>query len=92
MIYVIAELGSAQPVGEVRLLPGPDGISGSVQVESSVDGVTWELAGPAIDSGSGDWLTAPIGREAAAIRVVITNQGGAITTGGIAELRVVPPK
>jgi hypothetical protein len=88
MIYVVAELGSAQPIGEVRLLPGSSGISGLVQIETSLDGIAWEFAGTPISSDTSDWPSLAIGREATAIRIVVTNPDGAATIGGIAEVRV----
>ena len=93
------ELDYEQPVGQVRLLPGPDGLSGAATIETSNDGETWsyyaELDLTVADAEG--WIvvnpapdvSAPV--SAQFVRIVFVNQNGSPVLGNIAEIELLPP-
>jgi hypothetical protein len=92
------DFASAVAVGEVRVLPGAEGLLGTATIETSNDGVTWRYYA-ALDAGSavdGGWLVAtataaggqPVG--ARYVRVVCTSEIAGTELGGVAEIEVRP--
>jgi hypothetical protein len=94
------ELEEPAPIGEVRLLPGPDGLLGMATVEVSDDGETWTYFGepdPTLADDEG-WLSVRLNTHPVMtqsfdyIRVVFVGSGNAQELGGVAEIEVWPPR
>jgi hypothetical protein len=94
------ELEEPAPIGEVRLLPGPDGLLGMATVEVSDDGETWTYFGepdPTLADDHG-WLSVQLNRVSTLdisqhfVRVVFISAGDSQSLGGIAEIEVWPPR
>ena len=94
------ELEGSVPIGEVRLLPGPDGLQGTATVEVSTDGETWSYFGEPGQSRADDenWLyvqlqsATTLEQAVTYVRVVFVSAGDSRLLGGIAEIEVWPPR
>jgi subtilisin len=92
------DLGQSVELGEVRILPGAEGLLGRAAIETSTDGVEWvyfaELIGISADVDG--WLEAGPGEGVGLLvrtryaRVVFVGTGGQ-PLGGIAEIEIMPP-
>jgi subtilisin len=92
------DLGEPVQIGEVRILPGGEGLKGRATVETSADGVEWTFyAEPGLVSHDADgWMTVGPGdgvadpNQARFVRVVFVGSG-AEPLGSIAEIEILPP-
>ena len=92
------DLGESREIGNVRILPGRDGLLGRATIETSQDGVIWTFfAEPASVATEADgWLIVGPGPDvpspvaARYVRVVFVSNGEPL--GGIAEIEIVPPE
>jgi hypothetical protein len=98
--WMIVDLGSVKSIGKVGWLAGPDGLLGTMTIETSSDHETWQSV---LDPDTGDPLTwmadgAPIeweafdvNADARYVRFSFTNPDGAPVIGNLAEIRILPP-
>jgi hypothetical protein len=94
------ELEGPAPIGEVRILPGSDGLLGTATVEVSGDGESWSYFGEPdlINADSEGWLYVQLNTHTELtqsiqyVRVVFVGPGDARPLGGIAEIEVRPPR
>ncbi|MGI8475798.1 MAG: S8 family serine peptidase [Thermomicrobiales bacterium] len=91
-IYLIADLGSSAPIGSVDWQAGAGGIQGSLTIAVSDDRRTWTALAMPEQPGPGEWGRASAGLDARYVRFTVANPDGLATIGGIAEIRIAPPR
>jgi hypothetical protein len=85
------------PIDRVRLLPGPNGLTGTITIETSTDGESWSYFGVPGALDAEGWIEVP--RDPALtdpvtaryVRIVCVNDGSQAVLGGVAEVEVLPP-
>jgi hypothetical protein len=92
------DFGDRVDVGQVRILPGPDGLLGAATIETSNDGTTWDFyadVDPSELDPDGRILIEPAPDIATPVtvryvRIVFTSPEDGQPLGGIAEIAVAP--
>lgn len=53
------DIGADLPIDRLRLLPGPNGLTGTITIETSNDGETWSYLGVPGALDADGWIEAP---------------------------------
>jgi len=83
---VTLDLDRELPVSAVAWLPGAGGISGTMRVQVSTDGLVWTDLMPGV-TGADGWVSSQVGAPARLVRFVWI---GTTPLGNVAEVRIYP--
>jgi hypothetical protein len=90
--YVYVDLGSVQPIGEVRWWMGATGLANDFTIQVSPDNATWTDVGTGTDAPVGQQQSQVIqnGINGRYVRFFFRNPNSTPTLGGLAEIAVYP--
>ena len=79
-------------IRSVRWLVAPDGLAGTMRVETSTDGTRWKKVAGVAQAATAAWQELRLKRsvEARYVRVLFTNATGEPRLGGLAEVQIQP--
>jgi subtilisin family serine protease len=98
--HLTLDFGQPVEIGQVRILPGPDGLHGTATIETSNDGKAWSYyadVDPTQVDENGRLTISPaedvrVPVEARYIRIVFVSPTEGQPLGGISEIEVLPPE
>ena len=88
--YAYLDLGAARPIGSIRWLAGPSGVSGTLSVQVSTDRVAWVTLAQPAPGAPGAWQSFAVARTARYVRFHLANTGADPSLGGLAEAEIWP--